>query len=173
MRYNLLGFNHLFQMWAWDQLHSENCFQFSLSLSPVLTILSPLFVLSVYNSLFSFYVLSYWIYPLYLFSSLLCFFFPNSDLLVLICFFKFYSVPCSASSRTARKKSSYLIISRDVPLWGTWLRTLYRFAIRWERKEKEEKSPAHGGIQTHKLSSFWPESCALPLCYNRCPCKLV
>ena len=42
-------------------------------------------------------------------------------------------------------------MSRDAPLWGTWLRSLYE--VKLKRKE-EEKSPAPWGIWTHDFGTF-------------------
>ena len=85
-------------------------------------------------------------------------------------FFKVHSV--HTWSLLGPKQHSYkyncfgLIIIRDAPLWGTWLRTLYQFIRRWVKKE-EHKAQHPAEPMTSRVSA--QEASALPLCYNTCP----
>ena len=68
------------------------------------------------------------------------------------------------SPQAAQLSSHFLLrkISSAASPWETWLRMLYR------EMEREEKSPAPGGYQTHNLKSIASQVFALPPCYSRC-----
>ena len=68
------------------------------------------------------------------------------------------SLFCPILPRAAKMRVHLLwqfhIKNTDAPPWGTWLRTLHFAMASQKGKNKKNKSPSSGGIQTQDLSDF-------------------